>query len=260
MPRSPRDPDGTRWYRTGDAGVLEDGCRPRARPHRQRHRLRWHQRVARPRRAHRARRAGARGGRGDRGARSEVGRGQRRRGAPGRGAAPQRVDPAARRRATRWRRIGPHARPGRLVLVDELETLPSGKPDREAIRRPSRASPGTTRLGVDVDDAEAVALGVFQHHVVGVLGIPVPVDLAGAEARADAGSRRPGRRRRDRGAAAADSAADSRSPRARCWCPVPSRSSSPAGRGSPSPPTARPGSRTRAPRARSRRHGRCPRR
>jgi O-succinylbenzoic acid--CoA ligase len=31
--------------------------------------------------------------------------------------------------------IGPHARPSRLVLVDELEALPSGKPDREAIRR-----------------------------------------------------------------------------------------------------------------------------
>ena len=31
--------------------------------------------------------------------------------------------------------IGPHARPVRLVLVDELATLPSGKPDREAIRR-----------------------------------------------------------------------------------------------------------------------------
>ena len=31
--------------------------------------------------------------------------------------------------------IGTHARPARLVLVDELATLPSGKPDREAIRR-----------------------------------------------------------------------------------------------------------------------------
>ena len=31
--------------------------------------------------------------------------------------------------------IGAHARPARLVLVDELATLPSGKPDREAIRR-----------------------------------------------------------------------------------------------------------------------------
>lgn len=31
--------------------------------------------------------------------------------------------------------IGLHARPSRLVLVDELATLPSGKPDREAIQR-----------------------------------------------------------------------------------------------------------------------------
>jgi o-succinylbenzoate---CoA ligase len=31
--------------------------------------------------------------------------------------------------------IGAHARPARMVLVDELAALPSGKPDREAIRR-----------------------------------------------------------------------------------------------------------------------------
>lgn len=31
--------------------------------------------------------------------------------------------------------IGAHARPVRLVLVDEIAALPSGKPDREAIRR-----------------------------------------------------------------------------------------------------------------------------
>jgi o-succinylbenzoate---CoA ligase len=31
--------------------------------------------------------------------------------------------------------IGAHARPSRLVLVDELPLLPSGKPDRETIRR-----------------------------------------------------------------------------------------------------------------------------
>jgi o-succinylbenzoate---CoA ligase len=31
--------------------------------------------------------------------------------------------------------IGAHARPSRLVLVDELAALPSGKPDRELIRR-----------------------------------------------------------------------------------------------------------------------------
>ncbi len=31
--------------------------------------------------------------------------------------------------------LGKHARPSRLIMVDELETLASGKPDREAIRR-----------------------------------------------------------------------------------------------------------------------------
>ncbi|WP_448719828.1 AMP-binding protein [Microbacterium natoriense] len=31
--------------------------------------------------------------------------------------------------------LGKPARPARLILVDELDTLPSGKPDREAIRR-----------------------------------------------------------------------------------------------------------------------------
>ncbi|MFT4157933.1 MAG: AMP-binding protein [Microbacterium sp.] len=31
--------------------------------------------------------------------------------------------------------LGKHARPARLILVDELMALPSGKPDREAIRR-----------------------------------------------------------------------------------------------------------------------------
>ncbi len=31
--------------------------------------------------------------------------------------------------------LGKHARPARLILVDELATLPSGKPDRESVRR-----------------------------------------------------------------------------------------------------------------------------
>jgi len=31
--------------------------------------------------------------------------------------------------------VGAHARPSRLILVDELAALPSGKPDRESIRR-----------------------------------------------------------------------------------------------------------------------------
>ncbi len=31
--------------------------------------------------------------------------------------------------------LGKHARPSRLILVDEMDVLLSGKPDREAIRR-----------------------------------------------------------------------------------------------------------------------------
>ena len=80
--------------------------------------------------------------------------------------------------------IGAHARPARLVLVDDLATLPSGKPDRETIRRGGRrpaltASGGRLRTGVD--DAEPVALGVFEHDPVRVVGVAVPVDLARAE-------------------------------------------------------------------------------
>lgn len=37
--------------------------------------------------------------------------------------------------------IGAHARPARLVLVDEVPTLPSGKPDREALRAAVAALP-----------------------------------------------------------------------------------------------------------------------
>ncbi|GAA1854080.1 AMP-binding protein [Microbacterium koreense] len=37
--------------------------------------------------------------------------------------------------------IGPHARPARLVLVDDLPTLASGKPDRAALRRLAHLPP-----------------------------------------------------------------------------------------------------------------------
>lgn len=40
----------------------------------------------------------------------------------------------AEARAAVAEQIGAHARPARLVLVDDLATLPSGKPDRETIR------------------------------------------------------------------------------------------------------------------------------
>ncbi|HWI31512.1 MAG TPA: AMP-binding protein [Microbacterium sp.] len=131
----PRDADGTRWYRTGDAGIIEDG-RVRVR------------------------------GRIDNvivsgGINVSLDRVEKIvRGVPGLEAAvvvgvpdprwgEASVVVAARGEALRRSEsvqleeardavaadVGPHARPGRLVLVDELETLPSGKPDREAIRR-----------------------------------------------------------------------------------------------------------------------------
>ncbi|MFT4258528.1 AMP-binding protein [Microbacterium sp.] len=45
------------------------------------------------------------------------------------------VDQLERARAAVGTAIGKPARPARLILVDELDVLPSGKPDREAIRR-----------------------------------------------------------------------------------------------------------------------------
>ncbi len=130
-----REPDRTRWYRTGDAGLFEDG-------------------VLRVR------------GRIDNvivsgGINVSLDRVERIvRGIPGlatavvvgvpderwgeasvvvasRGEALRRSEAVQleEARAAVQAEIGAHARPARLVLVDELETLPSGKPDREAIRR-----------------------------------------------------------------------------------------------------------------------------
>lgn len=130
-----RDRDGTRWYRTGDAGLIEDG-------------------VLRVR------------GRLDNvivsgGINVSLDRVERIvRGIPGlalavvvgvpderwgeasvvvasRGEALRRSEAVQleEARAAVQAEIGAHARPARLVLVDELATLPSGKPDREAIRR-----------------------------------------------------------------------------------------------------------------------------
>ncbi|MBW9110202.1 AMP-binding protein [Microbacterium ureisolvens] len=130
-----RDRDGSRWYRTGDAGLIEDG-------------------VLRVR------------GRIDNvivsgGINVSLDRVERIvRGIPGlafavvvgvpderwgeasvvvasRGEALRRSESVQleEARAAVQAEIGAHARPSRLVLVDELATLPSGKPDREAIRR-----------------------------------------------------------------------------------------------------------------------------
>jgi len=130
-----RDVAGTRWYRTGDAGIVEDGV------------LRVHGRIDN---------VIVSGGinvsldrverlvRGVPGLESAVvvGVEDARWGEASVIVAPR--GPALRRseaeqldeaRAAVAEGIGPHARPSRLVLVDELAALPSGKPDRESIRR-----------------------------------------------------------------------------------------------------------------------------
>lgn len=130
-----RDPDGTRWYRTGDAGILEDGV------------LRVRGRIDN---------VIVSGGvnvsldRVERIVRTVpglasavvVGVPDKRWGEASvivatRGEALRRSEAVQleEARGAVGEEIGPHARPSRLVLVDELELLPSGKPDREAIRR-----------------------------------------------------------------------------------------------------------------------------
>lgn len=131
----PHDDAGVRWYRTGDAGVIEDGVlRVRGRLD--------HVIVS--------------GGinvsldRVERVVRSVpglagavvVGVADERWGeasviVAGRGEALRRSESIQldEARTAVAAEIGAHARPVRLVLVDELAALPSGKPDREAIRR-----------------------------------------------------------------------------------------------------------------------------
>ena len=131
----PRTADGTRWYRTGDAGLIEDG------------RLRVRGRIDN---------VIVSGGvnisldRVERIVRTVpglseavvVGVPDERWGEASvvvstRGESLRRSESVQleEARAAVKHELGAHARPSRLVLVDELATLPSGKPDREAIRR-----------------------------------------------------------------------------------------------------------------------------
>ncbi|MEV8267174.1 AMP-binding protein [Microbacterium sp. NPDC076911] len=130
-----RDQNGTRWYRTGDAGLIEDGV------------LRIHGRIDN---------VIVSGGlnisldRVEHAVRSITGLhgavvvavddekwGEASVVVAARGESLRRSEAVQLQEARNVvaEQLGAHARPTRLVLVDELPTLPSGKPDREAIRR-----------------------------------------------------------------------------------------------------------------------------
>ncbi len=130
-----RDADGVRWYRTGDAGLLEDGV------------LRIHgrmdnvivsggvnvslDRVERTVRSIPGLESAVVVGVAD----AVWGEASVIVAARGEGLRRSESDQLAHARAAVAAEIGAPARPSRLVLVDEVARLPSGKPDREAIRR-----------------------------------------------------------------------------------------------------------------------------
>ncbi|TQJ31036.1 AMP-binding protein [Microbacterium sp. SLBN-146] len=131
----PRDADGTRWYRTGDAGILEDG-RLRVRGRLDNVIVSGGVNISLDRVERIVRSVPGLAGA------VVVGVSDERWGeasvivAP-RGEALRRSESVqlSEARTLVAEEIGPHARPSRLVLVDEIPALPSGKPDREAIRR-----------------------------------------------------------------------------------------------------------------------------
>jgi O-succinylbenzoic acid--CoA ligase len=130
----PRDAHGVRWYRTGDAGILEDGVL------RVRGRLdnvivsgginvsldRVEEIVRAVPGLESAVVVGVPDARWGEASVVVVARGE--------GLRRSEAVQLGEARTAVEARIGPHARPARLVLVDELATLPSGKPDRESIR------------------------------------------------------------------------------------------------------------------------------
>lgn len=131
----PADPDGTRWYRTGDAGLIDDGAL------RVRGRLdnvivsgginvsldRVERVVRSVAGLHSAVVVGVPDDRWGEASVIVAARGEALR----RSEATQLTEA----RAAVAAEIGAYARPSRLFLVDEIAALPSGKPDREAIRR-----------------------------------------------------------------------------------------------------------------------------
>lgn len=130
-----RDPDGTRWYRTGDAGLVEDGVL-RVRGRLDNVIVSGGMNISLDRveaivRAVPGLETAVVVGIPDQkwGEASVV--------VASRGEALRRSESVQleEARAAVAEQIGAHARPVRLILVDEVATLPSGKPDRDSIRR-----------------------------------------------------------------------------------------------------------------------------
>ncbi len=131
----PHDADGTRWYRTGDAGLFEHGVL-RVRGRLDNVIVSGGINVSLDRVEQIVRTVPGLGGS------VVVGVDDERWGeasviVAARGEALRRPEATQleEARAAVGRAVGAHARPSRLILVDELATLPSGKPDRESIRR-----------------------------------------------------------------------------------------------------------------------------
>lgn len=130
-----RDERGTRWYRTGDLGLVEDGV---VRVHGRADNVivsgginvsldRVERIVKRVPGLHQAVVVGVEDERW--GEASVI--------VAARGELLRRSEPEqlAHARDEVAREVGKHARPSRLIVLDELATLPSGKPDRDSIRR-----------------------------------------------------------------------------------------------------------------------------
>ena len=130
-----RDEHGIRWYRTGDLGLVEDGV---VRVHGRADNVivsgginisldRVERIVRRVPGLHQAVVVGVEDARWGEASVIVVARGEVLRRSEG--------EQLAHARDAVGEELGKHARPARMIVVDELEVLSSGKPDREAIRR-----------------------------------------------------------------------------------------------------------------------------